>query len=65
MVRIDDGFVWVFVWNGFQYVVFGYDVWWGFQFYEYVIGIDIGCVYGNYLIGILVEDGVWNNRKLI
>lgn len=65
MVRIDDGFVWVFVWNGFQYVVFGYDVRRGFQFYEYVIGIDIGCVYGNYLIGILVEDGVWNNRKLI
>lgn len=52
-------------WNGPQHVVIGHDARRGVQQYKYATGIDSGCVYGNYLTGILIEDGVWDNRKLV
>lgn len=63
--QIDDGFPWASMWNGPQHVVFGHDARRGLQLYAHATGIDTGCVYGNYLTGILVEDGVWDSRKLI
>lgn len=63
--KIEDGFPWASMWNGPQHVVFGHDARRGLQQYAHATGIDSGCVYGNYLTGILVEDGVWDNRKLI
>lgn len=63
--KIDDGFPWASIWNGPEHVVFGHDARRGLQQYAHATGIDSGCVYGNYLTGILVEDGVWDNRKLI
>ena len=63
--KIDDGFPWAAVWSGPQHVIFGHDARRGLQLHAHASGIDSGCVYGNYLTGILVEDGVWDNRKLI
>ena len=63
--KLDDGFPWAAMWSGPQHVIFGHDARRGLQLYAHASGIDSGCVYGNYLTGILVEDGVWENRKLI
>ena len=62
---IEDGFPWASMWNGPQHVVFGHDARRGLQLYKHATGIDTGCVYGNDLTGILIEDGVWANRKLV
>ena len=63
--KIEDGFPWATMWEGPQHVVFGHDARRSLQQYAHASGIDSGCVYGNYLTGILVDDGIWENRKLI
>ncbi|KAK2574300.1 Bis(5'-nucleosyl)-tetraphosphatase PrpE [asymmetrical] [Acropora cervicornis] len=63
--KLEDGFPWAATWDGPQHVVFGHDARRGLQLYHHATGIDTGCVYGNYLTGILVEDGVWENRKIV
>lgn len=63
--KLEEGYPWAAMWEGPQHVVFGHDARRGLQLYAHASGIDSGCVYGNYLTGILVEDGVWENRKLI
>lgn len=63
--KLADGFPWAATWGGPEHVVFGHDARRGLQVYPHATGIDTGCVYGNYLTGILVEDGVWDNRKII
>lgn len=62
---IEEGLPWASTWSGPQHVVFGHDARRGVQQYKYATGIDSGCVYGNYLTGILIEDGIWANRKLV